>query len=267
MDVTLRFGLELTGSIDEVGTDWIYEGIADSYFENSWEYDEYILRANELINSKGISREAALREVFGRFSVLFELEGNPVIINYDVDAVNEQMYAYIEQVMAEYRTELEQMIRTVSAIKNSGKISSYDKKKVKEIYYRLVRLIHPDIRPELAQDEVIRDYWQRIVVAYRHNDIEELEELDVLVRTYLKQHNIEAGEISLSNIKERIVAIEKEIQTIISTDPYQYRFILEDKNAVNDRKQELKDELKLFREYGEQLDEVISSFNIRGFYA
>ncbi|MBR2595495.1 MAG: hypothetical protein IKE06_04140, partial [Solobacterium sp.] len=175
--------------------------------------------------------------------------------------------AYIEQVMAEYRTELEQMIRTVSAIKNSGKISSYDKKKVKEIYYRLVRLIHPDIRPELAQDEVIRDYWQRIVVAYRHNDIEELEELDVLVRTYLKQHNIEAGEISLSNIKERIVAIEKEIQTIISTDPYQYRFILEDKNAVNDRKQELKDELKLFREYGEQLDEVISSFNIRGFYA
>ena len=89
----------------------------------------------------------------------------------------------------------------------------------------------------------------------------------MLVRTYLKQHNIEAGEISLSNIKERITAIEKEIQTIISTDPYQYRFILEDKNAVNDRKQELKDELKSFREYGEQLDEVISSFNIREFYA
>ncbi len=189
------------------------------------------------------------------------------LANRGADINRADLDAYIEQVMAEYRTELEQMIRTVSAIKNSGKISSYDKKKVKEIYYRLVRLIHPDIRPELAQDEVIRDYWQRIVVAYRHNDIEELEELDVLVRTYLKQHNIEAGEISLSNIKERITAIEKEIQTIISTDPYQYRFILEDKNAVNDRKQELKDELKSFREYGEQLDEVISSFNIRGFYA
>ena len=189
------------------------------------------------------------------------------LANRGADINRADLDAYIEQVMAEYRTELEQMIRTVSAIKNSGKISSYDKKKVKEIYYRLVRLIHPDIRPELAQDEVIRDYWQRIVVAYRHNDIEELEELDVLVRTYLKQHNIEAGEISLSNIKERITAIEKEIQTIISTDPYQYRFILEDKNAVNDREQELKDELKSFREYGEQLDEVISSFNIREFYA
>ena len=189
------------------------------------------------------------------------------LANRGADINRADLDAYIEQVMAEYRTELEQMIRTVSAIKNSGKISSYDKKKVKEIYYRLVRLIHPDIRPELAQDEVIHDYWQRIVVAYRHNDIEELEELDVLVRTYLKQHNIEAGEISLSNIKERITAIEKEIQTIISTDPYQYRFILEDKNAVNDRKQELKDELKSFREYGEQLDEVISSFNIREFYA
>ena len=189
------------------------------------------------------------------------------LANRGADINRADLDAYIEQVMAEYRTELEQMIHTVSAIKNSGKISSYDKKKVKEIYYRLVRLIHPDIRPELAQDEVIRDYWQRIVVAYRHNDLEELEELDVLVRTYLKQHNIEAGEISLSNIKERITAIEKEIQTIISTDPYQYRFILEDKNAVNDRKQELKDELKSFREYGEQLDEVISSFNIREFYA
>ena len=189
------------------------------------------------------------------------------LANRGADINRADLDAYIEQVMAEYRTELEQMIRTVSAIKNSGKISSYDKKKVKEIYYRLVRLIHPDIRPELAQDEVIHDYWQRIVVAYRHNDIEELEELDVLVRTYLKQHNIEAGEISLSNIKERITVIEKEIQTIISTDPYQYRFILEDKNAVNDRKQELKDELKSFREYGEQLDEVISSFNIREFYA
>ena len=96
------------------------------------------------------------------------------LANRGADINRADLDAYIDQVMAEYRTELEQMIRTVSAIKNSGKISSYDKKKVKEIYYRLVRLIHPDIRPELAQDEVIRDYWQRIVVAYRHNDIEEL---------------------------------------------------------------------------------------------
>ncbi|MBQ6532618.1 MAG: hypothetical protein IJI33_06415 [Solobacterium sp.] len=88
----LAFGLEFTGSVDEQDSEWIYEGIGDSYFENSWQFDDYIEKANQLINSKGISREAALKQIFGRFIISFEIDGKPAIIKYDEDAVNDQMY-------------------------------------------------------------------------------------------------------------------------------------------------------------------------------
>ena len=62
--------------------------------------------------------------------------------------------------------------------------------------------------------------------------------------------------------QEKIKKAEDEIERILTTLPYQYKFILEDDEAVRTKTQNLEDELKSYTEYSAQLDEVLKQFNI-----
>ena len=181
----------------------------------------------------------------------------------DMYSLNE----YIDLEMAEYRIELDQMIQTIDALKKSGTVTESELRKIKQLYRGIVKMIHPDVRPGFDEDEMIRTFWLDTVIAYRHNDLSKLEELDVMIKAYLQDRNIDVGEIVVENIKEKIEEAEKEITQIISTDPYQYRFILEDPNAVKEKNEELKEELRSFRDYSEQLDSVLAEFDIKEMYA
>jgi uncharacterized membrane protein len=44
---------------------------------------------------------------------------------------------------------------------------------------------------------------------------------------------------------------------IMETDPYQYKFLLDDSEAVESKKENLKTELKTYEDYSKQLDEVL----------
>ena len=54
----------------------------------------------------------------------------------------------------------------------------------------------------------------------------------------------------------------KEIEKIINTDPYQYKYLLSDFDAVEEKKNEIKNEKEDYVKYGEELDKVIAEFNI-----
>ena len=54
--------------------------------------------------------------------------------------------------------------------------------------------------------------------------------------------------------------LEQEIEKIISTTPYQYKFLLEDEEAAADFKSQLQDELKEYTKYEKQLSDVLRSY-------
>ncbi len=172
--------------------------------------------------------------------------------------------SFIAGEMAQYRKELEEMISDVKAIRDSRRVSDSDMEKIKKTYYRLVKKIHPDMHPELAGDETIKEYWQRIAIAYTYNRLEELEELELMVASYLEREGLGVVdvEVDVADLKEKIAAVEEEIGRIISTNPYLYMVLLEDEAEVRRRKQEYRDEIAGYEEYSAQLDEVLGTFEI-----
>ena len=175
---------------------------------------------------------------------------------------------YIETEMLDYNRELKDILNNVSAAKSAKPISSLEANQIKDIYRFLAKLMHPDLHPELAGDETVSDYWNRVVVAYEHNDLETIEELKVLVTAYLKDRYGDHGtdmELDLSEdvIVEKLNSLTKEIVTIMSTRPYTYRFILDDEEEVEEEKERFEEEITSYSRYLNDLEEILSGFDIR----
>jgi hypothetical protein len=181
-------------------------------------------------------------------------------LSVDENALQE----YLANELAEYNKQLKRMVADNEAAKKSKPITQAEALKIKRIYHHLVKKIHPDINPVTNENEELLGLWQRILIAYNCNDLKEMTEVEVLVNALLDKLNLGTLDITIPNIDEKIAEIEAEIEEIISTDPYQYKFLLEDEEAVALKKEELRAELKEYEEYGKQLDEILGGLLKKG---
>ncbi len=185
--------------------------------------------------------------------------GKPII---ETEADN-----YIRSTMAEYYDELDSMLNDLSFASDVSPITLSEKKKIKEIYRYLAKLIHPDKRPDLAEDEMIQMLWREIYAAYTYNDLASLEELKFRTENYLDQIDGSRLQTPIPDLENRIAIVCDEIETLINSNPYQYRQILRDHEAVEKKKRELQEELESYISYSAQLEDVLQAFPIRRFDA
>jgi len=98
-DVAIGFGITFeskTGDPSEVGCEWIFEGISDSFWENHEEFEEGIAQARAINNEqKSVSYRQALVSVFGHFDLEFEVNGEITKLNIVID-VDDFMYELLE---------------------------------------------------------------------------------------------------------------------------------------------------------------------------
>ena len=177
--------------------------------------------------------------------------------------INEaEMNSYIAAVMGEYYEELSDMILQLTAAKNAVPIPAMDVRKIRQIYRQLAKKIHPDVRPDLAEDETIRSLWNAIREAYTCNDLKKLEELRDQTELYLA--NIDDADIQpeIPDIEEKIIRLQEEIEKILTTYPYMYRFIITDVHECEERRKELEAELESYTAYSAKLDETLNEMNI-----
>lgn len=174
---------------------------------------------------------------------------------------------YIESVMGDYYSQLHNLLDQNKNLKKGEVVSELTFRKIKAAYYKIAKLIHPDMNPSLKEDETVKDLWNRAVIAYDCNNLKELEELLVLVNKYLESINYQHGEIDIPDINEKIFELNEEIDTIIHTDPYQYKYLLDDPDAVAEIKEDLNQQIEDYRKYASELDEVINSFKIERYAA
>lgn len=183
-------------------------------------------------------------------------------VNKGMEINEYEMNSYIESTMADYYEQLEDMITETMISKQGLPITVSEQRKIKEIYRYLAKKIHPDKRPDLEDDLYIKELWNEIVRAYTYNALGELEELKFRVEMYLEDIDDDDVVIEFPDIEDRISKVSEEIQIILNTNPYQYRYILEDQIVIEHRKRELKDEIENYRNYSKQLDEVLMQFKI-----
>ena len=178
--------------------------------------------------------------------------------NHGKSVDTDELQAYLQQEMAAFQEQLDAMIDDTKSAKERETITEHDLLKIKRVYHKLVKLIHPDINPMTKENEDLSDLWQRVQIAYNCNDLKDIEELELLVTTALEKMGVGTMEIEIPDIEDKIAEIEAEILRIRETDPYMYKYLLEDPDAVAEKNKSLNEELKSYEDYSAQLDEILN---------
>ena len=188
-------------------------------------------------------------------------------MNQGKDINSMDLNRFIQDEMESYEEELKQMTENTKAAAKAKDLSAEKILMIKDLYYRLARRIHPDMHPELADDKNVQDYWNQIVIAYQHNQLSELEELEVMVNAYLEKKYSNTEEIVIIDVEDKTKRIEREIEHIISVKPYTYRFILEDEKKREEQKAAFQKDIDEYSQYSLELDDVLKNFPIKEMFA
>lgn len=249
--------------------------------EQNREYSELYRQYEDLLEYRDrLKKEAfeAQREyvrVFGdRICRLFECKISCIrkkkmiaycqaILNHGGTIIQKELEAYLQKEMAEYQKQLQDMTEDNREAKKSTPISEADALEIRRIYRSLAKRIHPDRNPKFAEDEEILELWNEIVIAYRCNNLKRLQELEILASRALARYGDET-DTEIPNLSDRIAETEAEIDHIRSTDPYRYRDLLDDQNAVREKEDSLDREIAEYEKYEEQLENVADELVAQG---
>jgi len=232
-------------------------------------YEELLMRRDE-IKKEAFQYERAYIREFGDlileiFQMKLECIRKKKTIEFCQAAANHgnivdqnQLQEYLKKELAALQEQLNGMIADAENAKNADKVTEVELLQIKKIYHRMVKQIHPDINPMVDKSEKLKELWQRIIIAYNCNDLKMIKETEVLITKALEQMGNETIDIEIPDIDEKISELEVEITRIRETDPYQYKFLLEDSETVREKKNSLKEEKNSYEEYGNQLEEILN---------
>ncbi len=245
--------------------------------EDTQRYEEY---ENLLIQKEQLIKEATSYQIrytqeFGeQICANFELKIQCIKVkksigycrrrmNRGLSVDASKMEAEIEQEMKSYYMQLGTMQEEYDMAQKAEKIAHYESLLAKRLYRRLAKLLHPDINAMTEQDEELTDLWNRIVIAYHQSDVSALEELEVLAKRKLEELGAEGIEKDYSDLEERIERVERQINNIITTEPYSYKEILESAERTEAFRETLKAEHDDFENYLETLKRALEEM-LRG---
>lgn len=232
-------------------------------------YEELLIRKDEVKKMAFQYERAYVREFGDLILEVFRLkmesvrkkktiEYCQVFANRGKSVDQRTLQDYLAKELEKYKEQLERMIKDNEDAKNSSTITEADKLKIKRIYHHLVKKIHPDINPVTNENEELKGLWQRMIVAYNCNNLKEMEEIEVLVNALLDKLDFGIIDITIPDIDDKIAELEAEIERITTSDPYQYKHILEDLDAISQKKEDLRRELREYEDYGKQLDNILN---------
>lgn len=167
---------------------------------------------------------------------------------------------------AEYQKQLnEQIDKMNDALKRSKAevLSDEDNKKLKKLYRKIVKALHPDINPDVSETQV--DLFDNAVQAYKNGDLNTLRIIGEMVgNSHLPEQHKDAL-TQLNEEKERLQhllkAIRDSIEQIKSEYPYTMKEIIEDEEQTEQKKKELENILSQYNElisiYKAKIEEMI----------
>ena len=238
-------------------------------------YEELLIRRDQLIRECGSYMTAFTQEFGEIITANFELKVECIkkkkTISYCRRRMNRglainsaRMQDEIEQEMTLYYTQLNDMLRDTERAKKAGTISEFRLSRSKKIYRRLAKMLHPDINRKTGEDEALKELWERIAEAYQRSDVDALEDLEVLARRAMEDLGDAAVKIELDDIEERIERVEKQINDILTTEPYTYGELLRDEKKKQAYREQLQEEHDDYQQYLESLSRTLDQMLYEG---
>lgn len=136
-------------------------------------------------------------------------------------------------------------------------------KKLKRLYRRIVKRLHPDVHPNSTMRE--KELFNMAQEAMKNGDLDAMEHIyDELSGMDAPEVKFEDTPEGIANLKElirklrnRLSRLQSEITHIRSVFPYTMKSFLEDEKAVEERRHELQKKLRDLREANEKLVDFI----------
>jgi hypothetical protein len=239
------------------------------------EYEDLLLRRDKLRKEAQIWQSQYMAEFGDLIAAIFEkkiecikkkktISFCLIAINKGISVNQAALQNYLKKEMREYNRQLKQMIAENEAAHNMDTVSDADLAKIKKLYRRLAKMIHPDINFKTSESAELQNLWQMIVVSYNANNLDGLKEAEILVNKVLRNIGVDSIEVEIPDIPEKMKQIEDEITRIKITIPYQYKYLLQDANAVKEKRGALAVELKKYEDYTKELDQFIDQLTKGG---
>lgn len=231
-------------------------------------YEELLLRRDALRKEAFQYERAYVREFGDLILEIFQLklecirkkktiEFCQAAANHGQPVDQEKLQKHLQEELEVFQKQLDFMIQDAESAKKVSQVTEVDLLKIKKTYHKMVKQLHPDVNPIVEKSEELQELWQRVVIAYNCNDLQLMQETEVLIAKVLEQVGSDIIDVEIPNIDEKIADLEAEIKKIRETDPYQYKFLLEDTDAVKAKKDSLSEEKKSYEEYSDQLEEIL----------
>ena len=136
--------------------------------------------------------------------------------------------------------------------------------KIKRLYRKIVKRLHPDVHPNLTEHE--KELWNRAVKAQQEGDLGQLEKIwdelsgmdapeDVFEDTPEGRDKLQE---LLEKLKVRLRLLELEIDHIKADFPYKLKSFLEDPVAVEEVRRGIRSKIDNVREMNRQLEAFIN---------
>lgn len=175
----------------------------------------------------------------------------------DVSAIDK----LLDEQFREYQQKLEEKIKKMNeAIErdNGEVLTEQQVKELKKLYRAIVKALHPDLNPNVTKQQI--KLFQNAVTAYKNGDLQTLRIINEMISNNHSEDdntdNIEKMRDELIRLDRMISSINGDIEKIKSEYPYTMKDILFDKEQLNQRKQELKDNI-------DQCNELVSFYKTK----
>jgi len=168
----------------------------------------------------------------------------------DISFINRQ----VDKQLEDYYRQVAEQAEAIKAAEEAKTISSFDLEEMQQLFRLLVKRLHPDLHPD--QSEAMKDLFIQGQTAYRTHNMQLLRE--IIMRLDLNEgidEFVSKSQESLEQIIERletqIAEIKSDINTLLTTFPFNIRKQIMDPAWVHQEQEELKRERRELEELKE----------------
>lgn len=210
---------------------------------------EYMLKIGSL-EYKAYEAQCAALRLKRKIELIQARKNRQEIINLTV------IDKTLDEEFLEYEKKLNEQVEKMNDALEHSKgeyLSEADNKELKKLYRKIVKVLHPDINPDVTAAQV--KMLDNAINAYKNGDLKSLRIIDEMVGDHKLPEKHQDALTQLKEEKERldrmVASIQESITKIKSEYPYCVKDILEDEKKVEQKKAELEELLKQYKELAE----------------
>lgn len=155
-----------------------------------------------------------------------------------------QLKSYYEQIEAQAKA-IDEAKKLLSVL-----LSDEETKKLKEIFRILCKRLHPDLNPNLTDDE--RDLFVRVKTAYELQNLAELQKIllyiDGSAKENIKLVSIDEKLERIKNLEKNITALKNKISLLKQNFPFNIEELIFDEKYICQRREEIGSQIKTAEE-------------------